>query len=117
LMLILFSLIPFLWLKTADWQAPPAWAQYATEAISLNGALTTSGTLFGLLAGLVWFNRRGGFSTAGSTGQRLLRFLVGLIGILVFYLGLKTLFGLLHAGRGMGFCWCTLGFCENETCR
>jgi membrane-associated phospholipid phosphatase len=94
LVLILFSLIPFLWLKTTHWQAPPAWAQYATDAISLGGALTTAGTLFGLLAGLAWFNRQGGFSNPDSNAQRLLRFLVGLVGILVFYLGLKTLFGL-----------------------
>jgi len=95
LVLILLSLVPLLWLKITNWQPPQAWAQYATESITLSGALTTAGTLFGLLAGLAWFNRRGGFSTRGSIGQRLLRFLAGVAGLLVIYVGLDVLFGLI----------------------
>ena len=95
LVLILFSLIPFLWLKITNWQPPQAWAQYATETISLSGAITTGGTLFGLLAGLAWFNRQGGFSTDGPIWKRILRFVLGAVGILVFYAGLDVLFGLI----------------------
>jgi len=95
LVLILFSLIPFLWLKITNWQPPQAWAQYATETISLSSAITTGGTLFGLLAGLAWFNRQGGFSTDGPIWKRILRFVLGAVGILVFYAGLDVLFGLL----------------------
>ena len=95
LVLILFSLIPFLWLKTTNWQPPQAWADYAKDAISMTGALTTAGTLFGLLAGLVWFNRHGGFCTEGPIWKRILRFVVGVIGILIFYVGLDKLFGLI----------------------
>jgi membrane-associated phospholipid phosphatase len=95
LVLILFSLIPFLWLKTTNWQPPQAWAQYATETISLSGAITTGGTLFGLLAGLAWFNRQGGFSPVGPIWKRTLRFVLGVIGVLVFYVGLDVLFGLI----------------------
>jgi membrane-associated phospholipid phosphatase len=95
LVLILFSLIPFLWLKITNWQPPQAWAQYASETITLGGALTTGGTLFGLLAGLAWFNRQGGFSTDGPVWKRILRFVLGMVGILVFYVGLDVLFGLI----------------------
>lgn len=95
LVLILFSLIPFLGLKYNNWQAPEAWAQYATEAVSMSGALTAGGTLFGLLAGLAWFNRQGGFSAEGSAWKRVVRFLLGAVGVLVFYLGLDILFGLI----------------------
>jgi membrane-associated phospholipid phosphatase len=95
LVLILFSLIPFLWLKTTNWQPPQAWAQFAAGAISLNGAMTIAGMLFGLLAGLAWFNRQGGFSAAGSVSHRLLRLALGVVGILVLRFGLDALFGLI----------------------
>jgi membrane-associated phospholipid phosphatase len=95
LVLMLFSLIPFLWLKIANWQPPQAWAEYAKDAVSLSGALTTAGTLFGLLAGLAWFNRQGGFDANGPVWKRILRYVLGVVGVLVFYLGLKVLFGLI----------------------
>jgi membrane-associated phospholipid phosphatase len=95
LVIIVFSLIPFLWLKITNWQPPQAWAEYAKEAVSLSSAFTTAGTLFGLLAGLAWFNRQGGFSTEGPVWKRILRFLLGAIGVLVFYVGLDVLFGLI----------------------
>ena len=93
--IILISLIPFLWLKTTNWQPPQAWASFATQAMSMSGALTTAGTFFGLLTGLAWFNRQGGFSTEGPVWKRILRFLLGAIGVLVFYVGLDVLFGLI----------------------
>ncbi|MGA2502671.1 MAG: phosphatase PAP2 family protein [Anaerolineales bacterium] len=95
LVLILFSLIPYLWLKTTNWQPPAEWASFATQAVSLEGALVSGGTLFGLLAGLAWFSQHGGFSTDGPIWKRILRFLLGAVGILVFYLGLDVLFGLI----------------------
>jgi len=95
LVLILLSLIPFLWLKIANWQPPQAWAEYAKGVVSLNVALTTAGTLFGLLAGLAWFNCQGGFEANGPLWKRILRYILGLAGVLVFYLGLKVLFGLI----------------------
>jgi membrane-associated phospholipid phosphatase len=93
LVLILFSFIPFFWLTTTHWQAPQAWAQYASETISMGGSITTAGTLFGLLAGLAWFNRQGGFRSDGPTLKRILRFVLGVVGVLVFYVGLDVLFG------------------------
>ena len=95
LALILFSLIPFLWLKMTNWQPPQAWAEYAKEAVSLSGIFTSAGTLFGLLAGLAWFNRQGGFDAKGPLWKIILRYVLGVVGVLVFYLGLKVLFGLI----------------------
>ena len=95
LVLILFSLIPFLWLKFTNWQPPEAWADFAKDAVSLSGTFTAAGTFFGLLTGLTWFNRQGGFSTNGPVWKRILRFCLGAVGILVFYLGLQQLFGLI----------------------
>ena len=93
--LILFSLIPFLWLKITNWQPPQSWAEYAKDAISLSGAFTVAGTLFGLLAGLAWFSRQGGFRTNGPIWKRILRFVLGVAGLLIFYVGLDVLFGLI----------------------
>jgi membrane-associated phospholipid phosphatase len=95
LAMILFSILPYLWLKKTGWLPPSTWAAYAGEAVSLSGAFTSAGTLFGLLCGLAWFNRQGGFDTGGPLWQRSLRYVVGVIGVLVFYLGLKVLFGLI----------------------
>jgi membrane-associated phospholipid phosphatase len=95
LVLILFSLIPFLWLKITNWQPPQAWAEYAKGVVSMNVALTTAGTLFGLLAGLAWLNCRGGFDADGPVWRRILRYILGLAGVLVFYLGLKVIFGMI----------------------
>jgi hypothetical protein len=95
LVLILLSLIPFLWLKITNWQPPQAWAEYAKEAVSMSVAFTTAGTLFGLLAGLAWFNHQGGFDANGPLWKRILRYVLGLVGVLVFYLGMKVLFGLI----------------------
>jgi membrane-associated phospholipid phosphatase len=95
LLLITFPLIPFLWLKITNWQLPQAWAEYAKDALSLSGTFTTAGTLFGLLAGLAWFNHQGGFDASGPLWKRILRYILGMVGVLVFYLGLKVLFGLI----------------------
>ena len=95
LALILFSLIPFLRLKITNWQLPQAWAAYAKDAVSLSVTFTSAGMLFGLLAGLAWFNRQGGFDAGGSLRKRILRYLMGMAGVLIFYIGLKVLFGLI----------------------
>ncbi len=102
LFMILVSLPGFLWLR-ANWQIPAIWLQNAAQAfpqgelpdpVGLSGAITPAATLFGLLTGLAWFNRRGVFSTTGPAWKRILRYVLGMVGVLVFYIGLKVLFGL-----------------------
>ncbi len=95
LVLILIGLVPFLWLTLSRWQPPQAWAAYAGQAVTLSGVMTTAGIFFGLLAGLAWFNKLGGFSTAGPLWKRIVRYVLGLAGVLVFYVGLDMLFGLI----------------------
>jgi len=95
LVLILFSLIPFIWLKITNWQPSQAWAEYARDAVSLSVAFTTAGTLFGLLAGLAWFNLQGRFNANGPLWMRIFRYILGLVGVLILYLGVKVLFGLI----------------------
>ncbi len=91
--MIVLGLIPFLGLKLSHWQPPASWADFAGEAISLSGVLTTAGTLFGLFAGLAWMTRLGGFRATGPAWKRILRYLIGVLGVLIFYIGLDVLFG------------------------
>ncbi len=90
--LFLLPLIPIIWLRATNWQAPRDWAAFATQAISLQDGATTAGTLFGLLFGLVWLARQGGFQTKGLWWKLVLRYLLGVVGVLIISYGLKYLF-------------------------
>ncbi|NOY98249.1 MAG: phosphatase PAP2 family protein [Chloroflexi bacterium] len=81
------------------WTMPAGWLTNAARAgdelpapVSMNGLLTSAGALFGLAVGLAWMERRGGFSAAGPGWKRGLRYLVGVVGVAVLYLGLKVAF-------------------------
>jgi hypothetical protein len=100
LVLILINLIPFLWLK-ANWTLPLEWVTHAGIAfpdgdpinpVTLEGALTNAGTFFGLATGLALLWRKGGFNAQGKLLQRVLRFIVGVIGVMILYFGLKAIF-------------------------
>lgn len=82
-----------------DWTMPVEWMQNAARAgnelpapVSMSGLLTTTGTLFGLLAGLAFMETKGGFSAAGLPWKRLVRYLIGLVGVAIIYVGLKLVF-------------------------
>ena len=92
LVVFLLPFIPFVWLKATNWQPPQEWAAYATQAISLHGASTSAGTLFGLLAGLAWLVREGWFQTKGLWWKLVLRYLLGVAGVLIIRYGLKFIF-------------------------
>ncbi len=92
LVLLLLPLIPLVWLKAIGWQPPPAWASFATQALSFQDVFTYGGTVFGLLAGFAWIRFLGGFQTHGTWAQLVLRFLLGVAGVLVLRFGLKAIF-------------------------
>ena len=64
----------------------------APDPFTLDGVITAAGTLFGLCVGLAWKTPRGGFSAEGPLWKRAARYAVGLVGIFVFYAGLKAIF-------------------------
>ena len=81
------------------WSMPVAWEQNAARAggelpdpLSLSGMVTSSATLFGLLAGLAWITVRGGYKVASQVKLRILQYLVGIVGVAIFYAGLKLVF-------------------------
>ncbi len=82
-----------------DWTMPTAWLQNAARAggeaphpYSLSGIISSAGTLFGLFAGLAWISQHGAFDASGSSKERFLRYLVGLVGLIIIYIGLKVVF-------------------------
>jgi membrane-associated phospholipid phosphatase len=90
--LLLLPVIPFAWLKASGWQAPQEWASFATQAVTLEGAFTSGGTLFGLLVGAAWLRVLGGFQEKGAWWKLVLRYLLGVAGVLAIRYGLKFIF-------------------------
>ena len=60
--------------------------------VSMESSLTLAGIFFGMAAGAAWITSRGGYQADGSLVQRALRFVVGLIGILILWRGLGLVF-------------------------
>jgi len=78
-----------------SWVMQPDWAGRAGEVdpYSLDGAFTLAGTWFGMLTGFVILTEtKGGFRAGRGGWRRVVRFMVGLIGILILYLGLGEVF-------------------------
>jgi hypothetical protein len=90
-----------------NYQVPEAWMNnallVATDApapVDVNGTFTSAGTFFGLAIGAAWIMSLGGYQANGPIQKRALRYIVGLIGILVFWMGLGAV---LPQGNGFIF--------------
>lgn len=86
---------------THTWQVPAEWNENALKAdpntpinpFSIDPVFTTTGVWLGLWAGLAWrYHRRGEFQASGSYLQRLLRYLIGLAGVFLFWYVLGKIF-------------------------
>jgi membrane-associated phospholipid phosphatase len=95
-MILLAALVVFL---SRGFAIPAEWIANATRnggeapnPFSMEGMVTSMGTLFGLFAGVAWLAPRGGFRASGPAWRRALRYAVGLVGVAVFYIGLKMVF-------------------------
>jgi hypothetical protein len=77
---------------------PVEWTDNALRAgplpdpVSVEGILTSAGSLFGLAAGAAWIASRGGYETAGPLEKRALRYVIGLVGIMILWYGLGEIF-------------------------
>jgi membrane-associated phospholipid phosphatase len=84
-------------LALRGWTLPPEWLENATRAFpsqvpgsaGLSDVVTPAAVLFGLWSGLAWLNSRGGMDASGTTAQRIYRYLLGVAGVLILYLGLS----------------------------
>jgi membrane-associated phospholipid phosphatase len=83
---------PVGWGQTARAAVSPAVADNAYGPRNPEGAVTAAGLLFGLGAGLALTSRYARFDARGPWGKRAARFGLGIVGALVFWLGLKMVF-------------------------
>lgn len=79
------------WTLPAEWvdniqRALPG--QPLPDPLALSGQVTIAGAFFGLLAGALLLDRRGWLDANGPLSKRLLRFPVGLFGVVVLWMGL-----------------------------
>jgi membrane-associated phospholipid phosphatase len=87
------------WIR-ANYYIPSAWIDNAVAAhpdipiapFALSGLFTNAGAFFGLAAGAILLEQMGGFSTRGSWWQLMLRYLLGVAGVLAIRYGLGAIF-------------------------
>jgi len=82
---------------TASISDPENWSQLSTEARSLTFYFTLAGAFFGAAAGYVMMKSAARFQTNGSWIQKLGRYLIGIVGVLIAMYGLDMLFTLIAA--------------------
>lgn len=84
-------------LSLNGWAMPQEWSTRALAVMeegeefvpaSLEGQFTVAGALFGMICGFIFMRAYGGFAAAGTWGQRAVRFLLGLAGVLILWRGL-----------------------------
>ena len=93
ILLIIISLVGLAFVPPVD---PSQWKTDVPRAFSLlpgraaAGAVGVAGTFFGLVAGAILIFQRGGFDARGTWSKRALRFALGMIGVIILWLGLTT---------------------------
>ena len=82
-----------------DWQLPAQWINNAEIAapfseidpVKLKDIFILSGSWFGMLAGWIWLQKSGGMLSQGEFWQLLLRFLIGMSGIVTLVYGMNSI--------------------------
>jgi membrane-associated phospholipid phosphatase len=106
LVIFLFSIFLILMVIIAQislrgWTLPMDWVSNAHQAfpnepvinpLSYHNFLSSTGAFFGLAAGRIWISRLGGFSTKDHWLKLILRYILGVFGVLILYIGLGSLF-------------------------
>jgi membrane-associated phospholipid phosphatase len=89
----------------SGYQIPETWISNAflagtelPDPVDPNSTFTSAGTFFGLAIGAAWIMSTGGYQASGPIGKRAIRYVIGLIGVIILYVGLGAIFP-----RGDGF--------------
>jgi membrane-associated phospholipid phosphatase len=95
------------WTVRSGYQIPETWISNSLLAgtelpdpVDPNGTFTSAGTFFGLAAGAAWIMSTGGYQASGPVEKRAIRYVIGLIGVLILYMGLGAIF---PRGNGLIF--------------
>lgn len=81
-----------------NFELPGTWIENGTLAgtrpdpLSRDGFTTAAGVFLGLGWGLILIKQRGGFDPKGKFWKRVLRYILGIVGTLALWAGLKTIF-------------------------
>jgi membrane-associated phospholipid phosphatase len=75
-----------------DWRDNALRAGPLPDPISLESLVTSAASFFGLASGAAWIASRGGYETSGPIEKRALRYVIGLVGIMILWFGLGQLF-------------------------
>ncbi|MBN1235623.1 MAG: phosphatase PAP2 family protein [Methanotrichaceae archaeon] len=82
----------------ADWQMPELWAAYSlaeaaasVDPLSAKDALQAAGLLFGVASGYALLQQQGGYCAEGPARQKLLRYLLGMAGLVIIWYGLGAI--------------------------
>lgn len=96
---VIMIAIGFLFVQRLDgFVFPEEWTENALRAgelpapVSMEAPVTAAGTLFGFALGLAWIMSKGGYQASGTAAKRALRFIVGVIGVLILWRGLGMVF-------------------------
>jgi membrane-associated phospholipid phosphatase len=81
--------VPQEWIETAKGALPE---EEEIDPTNPEGIVAASGSLFGFSTGFVLLHNWGGFSAGGTFLRRLERFLLGIVGVLLIYFGLRMIF-------------------------
>jgi membrane-associated phospholipid phosphatase len=87
-------------LSLESWAAPAGWIELAARApeakefnpLALSGLVSSAAVFFGLAGGGLLMKRGGGFDAGGPILQRLARYLLGLVGVILIWFGLDLIF-------------------------
>ncbi len=87
-------------ISLGSWTLPQIWVTNAAVAtpgsapitpLTLSDTISDAGALFGFAAGAILLPSWGGFNARGPISMRALRFFVGVVGVLVIWLGLDLI--------------------------
>lgn len=99
LILILLGVIARI--SLGGWVLPPEWVANASAAApeaepinptDLTGLVSNSAAFFGLCLGAIVIRLLGGYEAKGKSWQLILRYIVGIIGVLILWAGLRAIF-------------------------
>ena len=84
--------LPDIWAANAAPWFSPEEPFDPLSPLALDGAISSAGVFFGLAAGALAIQSQGGFRADGSLWQRTLRYLLGVIGVVLIWRGLGIVF-------------------------
>ncbi len=98
--MILFVIVIIFHLVLGSWSVPPVWVSNAHQAfpteppinpLSYKNSVLSIGAFFGMAAGWIWMSRAGGFTVQDAWYRLLLRYILGLAGVAILYLGIDQI--------------------------